>query len=275
MILHKITDWNDAYANGPNIAGGEAWPAAWIEPARSFRETMLAAGRAEIDIVYGPRPRNRLDLFLPQNAPRGLIVYVHGGFWQALDKSYWSHLAAGALAHGYAVAMPQYTLCPDVHISDITLEIAQAIALAAGRIGGAVRLTGHSAGGHLVTRMVSATSPLPPEIRARVVKTVSISGVHDLRPLLHTRLNDKLQLTLQEAERESPALLIPGDGTRLFCWVGGNERSEFIRQNDLLANIWTGLGVATGCYSEPDKHHFNVVDGLTDPSHPLTTTLLD
>lgn len=274
MIFHAVSDWNDAYANGPNIPGGDKWPTAWVEPARSYREKLMALGRAEIDVVYGPRQRNRLDIFLPEGTPKGLMIYVHGGFWQNLDKSYWSHLANGAVMHGYAVAMPQYTLCPEARISDITGEICEAITLVANRLDGPLHLTGHSAGGHLVSRMVSATSPLASDIRARIRNTVSISGVHDLRPLLTTRLNDKLQLTLEEADRESPALLTPGPDTRLFCWVGANERAEFIRQNDLLANIWTGLGAATGSYHEPDRHHFNVVDGLADPDHPLTKTLL-
>ncbi len=274
MIFHAVSDWNDAYANGPNIPDGSQWPQAWAEPAKTYRDTLTALGRAELDVAYGPKPRQRLDLFMPEATPKGLVVYVHGGFWQNLDKSYWSHLANGAVTHGYAVAMPQYTLCPEARISDITREISEAITLVAKRFDGPLHLTGHSAGGHLVSRMVSATSPLSPDIRARIRNTVSISGVHDLRPLLATRLNDKLQLTPEEAERESPALLAPGPDTRLFCWVGANERAEFIRQNDLLANIWTGLGAATGCYHEPDRHHFNVVDGLADPDHPLTKTLL-
>lgn len=274
MLFHAVSDWNDAYANGPNIAGGSAWPQAWVEPAQTYRAHMLACGAAEIDIPYGSMPRHRLDLFLPENTPLGLVVYVHGGFWQSLDKSYWSHLANGAVKRGYAVAMPQYTLCPEARISDITREVSQAIASAAGRIAGPIHLTGHSAGGHLVARMISNTSPLSADIRARIGNTVSISGLHDLRPLLSTRLNDKLQLTPEEAELESPALLSPGDNTRLFCWVGATERAEFIRQNDLLANIWTGLGASTGLHHEPDRHHFNVVDGLADPDHALTATLL-
>lgn len=274
MIFHAVSDWNDAYSNGPNIANGSAWPQAWVEPARNYRDKQLSLGRAEIDIVYGSMPRHLFDLFLPEGTPQGLVVYVHGGFWHSLDKSYWSHLANGAVTRGYAVAMPQYTLCPEARISDITREVSEAITVAAKRIAGPLHLTGHSAGGHLVSRMVSSTSPLAPEIRSRIRNTVSISGLHDLRPLLSTRLNEKLQLTLDEAERESPALLMPGEGVRLFCWVGAGERAEFLRQNDLLANIWTGPGARTGCYHEPDRHHFNITDGLADPAHPLTMTLL-
>lgn len=274
MIYNKVLDWSNAYSNGANIAGGNAWPAAWVEPAKAYREMMLAAGRAELGQSYGERPRNVYDLFLPEGTPKGIVFFIHGGYWQSLDNSYWSHLAAGPIAHGFAVAMPTYTLCPEVHISDIVVEIGKAISTIAPRFDGPVHLTGHSAGGHLVSRMVSATSPLTPDVRARIGNTVSISGVHDLRPLMRTNLNERLRITPEEAQRESPVLLEPGPNTRLFCWVGGNERHEFLRQNDLLANIWTGLGAETGAHAEPDRHHFTVPDGLMDPNHALTRTLL-
>lgn len=274
MLFYRITDWDDAYTNGANIPRGDTWPAAWVEPAKTFREALAAEGRARLDLSYGEKPRNRFDLFLPQEAPKGLVVFVHGGYWQALDKSYWSHLAAGSLAHGYAVAMPSYTLCPEARVGEIVEEIAAAIADAAGEIDGPIHLTGHSAGGHLVTRMVAAGSPLAAPVRERVRTVVSISGVHDLRPLVLTGLNGKLQLDTQEAAAESPVLMMPSADTRLFCWAGGNERAEFIRQNALMASLWLGLGAETGAYVEPDRHHFNVIDGLADPEHPLTLTLL-
>jgi arylformamidase len=274
MIHRRIADWEDAYANGVNIPRGDAWPNAWVEPARIFRETLARSDRARLDLAYGKRPRNRFDLFLPEHAPKGLVVYVHGGYWVRFDKSYWSHLAEGALAHGYAVAMPSYTLCPEERISGITREVGAAIGKAARMVDGPIFLTGHSAGGHLATRMVSATSPLADDVRARVRNTVSISGVHDLRPMMRLAMNTDLKLDEAEARAESPALLYPLEGVRLTCWVGAAERGEFVRQNALLANIWTGLGAMTAVVQEADRHHFNVIDGLTDPEHPLVRELL-
>jgi len=152
--------------------------------------------------------------------------------------------------------------------------VGAAIGTAAGMVVGPVFLTGHSAGGHLATRMISATSPLPAQVMSRIRNTVSISGVHDLRPLIRLALNEELKLDEAEALAESPALLRPQEGAMLTCWVGGGERAEFLRQNALLANIWTGLGAVTASVEEADRHHFNVVDGLLDADHPLTRTLL-
>lgn len=274
MYYRQIDDWTDAYTNGAHIPGGERWPAAWVEPAEAFRDEMSAAGRAKLGIAYDDRPRNAYDLFLPEGEARGLVVFVHGGYWLRFDRSFWSHFARGPNAHGYAVAMPSYTLCPEVHIRDIVAEVGAAVAHAAGRVVGPVILTGHSAGGQLVTRLACENGPLPEAVAARMTHVLSISGVHDLRPLMKTAMNADLQLDAAEAAAESPALLAPRPGTRLTCWVGAAERGEFLRQNALLANVWTGLGAATAVVEEADRHHFNVVDGLADPDSAIVRTLL-
>ncbi|CAI2936617.1 alpha/beta hydrolase [Aminobacter niigataensis] len=274
MLEHHINDWDNAYTNGANIPGGDRWPAAWVEPAQAFRDALASAGRAKFDIAYGDKPRNRLDLFLPKAAPTGLVVFVHGGYWMALDKSFWSHLAAGPVANGYAVAMPSYTLCPEIRIAGIVEEIGAAISKTAEMVDGPLMLTGHSAGGHLASRMVAAGSPLAPEVQDRIRHVVSISGLHDLRPLINTAMNGTLRIDEAEALAESPALLRPMENARITCWVGGGERAEFLRQNGLLANIWTGLGATTSAVVEPDRHHFNIIDGLADANHQLTRTLL-
>jgi hypothetical protein len=123
--------------------------------------------------------------------------------------------------------------------------------------------------------MMTRSSPLPDGVRRRVSHVVSISGVHDLRPLMKTQMNATLRLDEDEARAESPALLEPSPGLRLTCWAGASERGEFIRQNALLANIWRGLGAATAAVLEDNRHHFNVIDGLVAAGSPLTTALFE
>ena len=265
-------DWTKAYSNVDAIPGAADYPPRWEAEAAAFRAAH--ASRARFDQPSGPRQRQRFDLFLPGDTPTGLAIFVHGGYWMKFGKDWFSPLAGGALARGWAVAVPGYTLCPEVRIADITAEIGQAITAAASQIPGPIALAGHSAGGHLVTRMVCRDSPLDPGIRTRIAHVVSISGVHDLRPLIETAMNEGLRLELAEAAVESPALNTPLPGTSLTCWVGADELPEFVRQNALLANIWTGLGARTRCVEDPARHHFNVIDGLTDPRSPLTAAWL-
>ena len=269
-----IEDWDDAYANGAHIEGAGDYPARWAEAAARFRGAMAKRHSAELDIAYGESERQRLDIFRPQGDARGLVVFVHGGYWRAFDKSVWSHLASGPVSRGWAVAMPSYDLAPTVSIDAITRQIGVAIGRAATLVEGPIRLTGHSAGGHLVTRMICVDSPLAQNVSQRIERIISISGLHDLRPLLKTAMNDDFRMTQAEAMAESPALNQPIENVELVCWVGAQERPEFIRQSELLANIWTGFGIEASVRRAAGQHHFNVVDGLADPQSPLTRALL-
>lgn len=275
MIFPAIEDWNDAYTNGAHIAGGDAYPGRWAEAAAAFRDGIGAIGSMKLDLSYGAQPRNKLDLFLPTEKPWGLFVFVHGGYWMRFDKSHWSHLAEGAVRRGFAVAMPSYTLCPDIGIAGIAREVAEAVSFAAREVEGPIYLAGHSAGGHLVSRLMAAPALLPEEVQRRIPHVVSISGLHDLRPLMKTTMNETLKIEAADALAESPALLEPLPNTRITCWVGAAERAEFIRQNALLANVWRGLGAATAEIAEANRHHFDVIEGLTDPRSPLTAALFE
>lgn len=263
-----ITDWDDAYANAAYIPDAERFLSEW--PVRT--ETLRAAV-PPIALRYGPGLRQVIDLYRPEAAVQGLTVIVHGGYWMRFSPDEFGFLAAGPLAHGQAVAMVRYTLAPEARIGAISAEIAAAIAAAAKEVPGPIRLTGHSAGGHLVTRMVCA-DVLPEDLAGRIVHVVSVSGVHDLRPLLRTGMNATLHLDPGEANAESPALLQPREGVRVTCAVGGQERPEFIRQNDLLVNVWHGLGADMSALHLPGLHHFDVIDELADPEGALSRCLM-
>lgn len=264
-----ISDFDDAYVNSAYIPGGADYPARWTASAERFREHLPAGCTAELAVPYGPGARNQYDLFLPAAAPKGLAIFIHGGYWMRFARTDWSHLAGGALARGWAVALPGYTLAPAISIGGITAEMARAITAIAARIDGPIRLAGHSAGGHLATRMICEPSQLPEGVTGRVEQVISISGVHDLRPLMRTAMNDTLKLTELEARNESPALRRPKPGSKVMCWVGAEERPEFIRQSDLLANVWYGLGADVSLHHAEGRHHFDVIDGLSDPDSEL------
>ncbi|MFY0733500.1 MULTISPECIES: alpha/beta hydrolase [Aurantimonas] len=273
MVDAAITDFDTAYGNAGAIAGAETYPPRWRERAAAFRQELEAAGRARLACPYGDGERAVYDLFLPEGTPAGLAVYVHGGYWKAFGRSEWSHLAAGALARGFAVAMPSYPLCPTVRIAEITRHVGQFLDTVAAEVSGPIRLSGHSAGGHLVTRMICTDSPLSEATAARIDRVLSISGVHDLRPLLKTQMNEILALDLAEARAESPALLEPHGNAALTCLVGGDELPEFRRQNTLLASAWRGLGLRTAAIEAPRQHHFDVIDALEDPASDAVALL--
>lgn len=254
-------DFDDAYANAKYIQGSAAYPDAWALAAREFRATALC----ELDVTYGASPRQKLDLFLPQGPVRGLVVFVHGGYWLRFDKSYWSHLAAGPLGHGWAVAMPSYDLCPDVSVPQIGSQVAAAIAKAAELVEGPISLVGHSAGGQLVARMPSLAKSA--SWLARLCRIVSISPVADLGPLMKTAMNAELGLTQAQVASESP-VQHSSPAVPVTVWVGAQERPVFVDQARSLGAAW-----ACDVVVAPDKHHFDVIDGLADAQSDLVAEI--
>ena len=257
---------DDAYANAAHITGADAYPARWAAQAVAFRETESDTGHARLDHPYGPGEREALDLFLPKGRPAGLCVFVHGGYWLRFDRSYWSHLARGPLARGWAVAMPSYDLCPDVTIAEITRQIACAVTSAAAEIDGPIALTGHSAGGHLVARMAVA-GVLHNDVARRIRSVVPISPVADLRPLLKTSMNAQLGLDMAAASAESPVLMQPLD-ISVTVWVGAAERPAFLDQARWLGEAWECPVIEA-----EGRHHFDVIDALGDPDSTMVQAL--
>lgn len=252
-----ITDWDDAYANGPHIPGGADYPARWAADAAAFRATATL----------------RDGIFWPEGRPKGLLAFIHGGWWVSFSPETWSHLAAGAVARGWAVALPGYTLAPGARIAAIGRQVAAGIEAAAGLVEGPLVLSGHSAGGHLCARML-CDGGLSPAVQARVARSVPISGLFDLRPLMGLAVNEKLRLDEAEAQAESPLLRRPAVRAPMTVWVGADERLPFLWQSRAMANVWAGLGVPTRLHEAPERHHFDVVGEMAEADSDLTEALI-
>jgi len=265
-----MIDWDDAFDNSGYVPDADKIAEGWVASAAAFRATF---SNAELDMPYGGHARETLDLFMPSVKPIGTVVFVHGGYWHMRAKSDWSHFAKGFLSLGWAVAIVGYPLAPDVRISRITASIAVAISVIAKKVAGPLSLVGHSAGGHLVSRMV-CTGVLPEAILDRLARCVSVSGVHDLRQLMGTKMNETLQLTEAEAQTESPVLLGPETDVPVTFWVGAEERPEFLRQTRLIAETWALKGVDVASVYEAGQNHFTVIDALSNPDSRLVAEVL-
>ena len=267
-----ITNENDdAYANAAFINNSEEIVAGWEKKANHFRLKKLKSGKAKLDIAYGASDRQKYDIFQPDTKPLGSVIFVHGGYWIDFDKSYWSHLASGVLANSYRCIVPSYDLCPTVKISDINGQIKDLICHVLENYDGKISLTGHSAGGHLVSRMVSADQwksyKLRSDLLDRLNHVVAISPITDLRPLLKTSMNRKLKLNYNTAEQESLVFQTKMN-VPFSLLVGEKERPAFLSQAKYLSQAWSfSKIIAKG------KHHFNVLDDLENERSDLVNLL--
>ncbi|MEO9516760.1 MAG: alpha/beta hydrolase [Paracoccaceae bacterium] len=259
-----MTNLDDEYANGPFIPNAETYPPKWSQKAQDFRDALGA--HADLGMSYGPSQRQCFDMFHPNADTQGTLIFVHGGYWRAFDNQSWSHLAKGALGRNWAVAMPTYDLCPDVPIATITQQIAAAVTQIAEKTEGPIALTGHSAGGHLVARML-AEGMVHTRVSDRISRVAPISPLSDLEPLTKTTMNDDFRIDLAMARAESP-LLQSAPPIPVTIWVGAAERPAFIDQARWLAAHWD-----CSIVESPEKHHFDIIDALEDPESEIVEWL--
>jgi arylformamidase len=252
------------YNNRLKVPEHGAIMAGWQADAAAFR---AAHKHSETALPYGPTDRQVMDIFWPgteKTAP--LAMFIHGGYWQALDKDWFSHLARGFLAHGIALAIPSYDLCPAVSLEVLTEQLRAAVAFLINRHGRDVYATGHSAGGHL-TAMLLATDWSARGTPGRVSGGYAISGLFDLEPLVQTTINNALKLDAGQARALSPAYL-PAPGVKLQAFVGALEGKEYARQSQAIATAWTAEWGFI-----PAANHFTAITPLTDPDSEMMTAI--
>lgn len=287
MTRPKPAWYDQQYNNRGRIPEFPSILQHWSDASAAARARLASA----LDVPYSERgiddAAERLDIFMPTTRAAALapvLVYLHGGYWRALDKRDQSFIAAPFVDAGAVVVLPNYSLCPAVGVQDIVLQTVQAVAWVARHIadyGGDARrivVAGHSAGGQLaammlVCRWTDVGADLPADL---VTAALSVSGIFDLEPLRHAPfLAGDLKLTRSAAARVSPAQL-PAPRGRLWAVVGGDESGEFLRQNNLIRQAWGARAVPV-CEALPDRHHMNVLHDLADPQarlHLLARELL-
>lgn len=264
------------YNNRAAVPGHMDDMARWAAASLQARQSLPCVA----DLRYGPHPRETLDLFTAPLAGRPLVVFVHGGYWQALGKDDFSFVAAGfagTAAGGIAnVAVLNYPLAPEADMDVIAASIRRALAwlwreaAALGFDRDRIFVAGHSAGGHL-TAMAALTdwpgleSGLPSDL---VKAGLSLSGLYDLRPIRLCYLNERLGMDDAMAERNSPVLLVPQwrrPLPPLILAVGELETAAFHDQQHDFVKVYAAAGGRVTAVTAPGKHHFSIVDELARP----------
>ena len=253
------------YDNRTRVPDHPAVMAHW-----KARDEAARAARPPVEIAYGSGEREVMDLFeAGPDAP--VAVFLHGGYWQALDRTWFGGVAPPLSAHGVSVAVPSYDLAPAVRVGDIVGQMRRAVELIRARTGRRPLVFGHSAGGHMAAAMLS---------EGRACAAVAISGVFDPEPLIQTPLNTALRLDPLEARAlnilrwPAPNGATPG-GTVLDCLVGADESAEFLRQSRDMAETWGAQGVETRFEALPGLNHFTVLDPLFDADSAMVKRIAD
>ena len=259
---------------------------AYRELSLSARVDTQAQGARWQTLRYGAAPAQTLELCLPPNAASrpangwGLLVFIHGGYWQELSARDSLFAATACVQAGLAFAALDYTLSPRAHIEEIVLECRDAVDLlfkqapALGIDVTRVVISGSSAGAHLAA-MLALPGVLAPSHRLRAVALVS--GIYELEPLLGTSINDALSLNADRARSLSPSLVSPiklaGFPTAVICW-GEIETAEFKRQSQHFAELLWRAGSSCEVFEIAGRNHFDVIIELADADSALGAVCL-
>jgi arylformamidase len=263
-------DYEAEYNNRARVPENPAIMAGWARDAAAYRQA-----RPPQVIRYGSPARHVIDFFPGEDAGP-IVVFIHGGYWQALDGSAFSHLAAGLNAHGVGVAIPTYDLCPNVTVEAIIDEMRGAMRQLA-RLGKRLVVSGHSAGGHLAACMLATDWPaFDPALPSDLVRSAyAISGLFDLEPLVATTINSALRLDAAGARAASPLFWRPPSRGSLDAVVGELESAEYFRQSRSIVERWGEAGVATRLGSVSGANHFTAIAPLSDPASSMTSRLVE
>ena len=261
-------DYEVEYNNRARVPENPALIAGWARDAAHYR-----AQHAPRPMSYGPGARHTIDFF-PGDGDGPIVVFIHGGYWQALDGSSFSHLAGGLNAHGISVAIPSYHLCPDVTVDRIIDETRMASRELA-RLGRRLVISGHSAGGHLAACLLATDWPafdasLPKDL---VTAAYAISGLFDLGPLVETSINKALRLDQVTARGASPLFWNAPSRGSLDAVVGANESAEYLRQSRTIVERWGAAGIPTRFGTVAGANHFTAIAPLADPNAPMVLRL--
>ncbi len=259
------------YDTRSDVPDYQAFFDRWAADSTAVRAAAGDAGL--IDVAYGPGPRDRLDIF-PAGADAPVLAFIHGGYWRAFDKSYFSFLAPAINAAGATLVTIGYPLAPAVAMDDIVDAVRRAFiwlwregaghGIAADRL----HVTGHSAGGHLTAETMSTDwAAIDAALPADLVKAgLAVSGLYDLEPIRLCYLNPEVRLDAEMARRNSPIHHVPRRAGPLTVTVGGAESDEFHRQQADYAAAWRAGGHDLSVVDAPGHNHFTIVDLLTDPA---------
>jgi len=270
--MNDAAFYSREYDNRELVPDHPSYLERWARDSERARATMTC----HLDRRYGDSPGETMDLFPARKGDGSCMMFIHGGYWRALDKRDFSFLAPAWVDAGVSLAVVNYDLCPAVSVEEIVRQMLRAsrwLWLHAEEYGmdeDRLHVSGHSAGGHLTAMLMAAVWPafdgrLPGDLYKG---GLAISGIYDLRPILQVDwLNGDLRLDEAAALKASPAFLPPATRAPVMSCVGGDESSEFRRQNALLGERWKAA--LAGDIAMPGKHHFSVLDGLAVPSSPL------
>ncbi|KAM6297471.1 kynurenine formamidase [Aegotheles albertisi] len=238
-----------------------------------------ASARTSLHVPYGAGAREQMDIYLPaEPSAFPALLYIHGGYWQCLSKDESGFAAPPLVSQGVAVVAVGYDTAPQGRMDTMVLQVRRSIAFLLQRYPGirGLYLCGHSAGAHLAAMVLSTDWTefgVTPDIRGAVL----VSGIYDLEPILHTYVNDALNMSREVALRNSPMLCVaPAVPTcQVLVAVAQYDSPEFRRQSQEYGQALRVAGWSVSLLDIAGVDHFDIIEKLSEESYVLTQVILN
>ena len=230
------------------------------------------------DVAYGRDSYEVLDVHAapPSAADPPLVVFVHGGYWRALDKRDHHFVVAGLRSSGFSVVNVNYPLAPGVSVTRICASVAAAVRFVAARreawgLGtGALALFGHSAGAHAVAHAAAEVSG-----DVELAGVVEVSGIYDLRVVRELpSVQCDVRLGADEAAALDCTARAPG-GAPVYLSVGALEPAGWRGQTAARHDALAAAGAPPRVSLVDDAHHFSVLERAVDAGTPEGLAVAD
>ncbi len=231
---------------------------------------------------YGSGTKQTVDILKGPSSGQGapLVLFIHGGYWRALDKDDHTHLALPFVDAGAVFLNLNYDLCPDVTVSTIANEIRAGLIWAARHADGyggdpnRIFLYGHSAGAHLAGMMMTETFP-PDAMRPEQVRGVfAISGIYEPEVARALPVNQEIGLDAAEAARNNVLQRTPRHTWPTLVAAGEAEPAGWVEQSRAFEALLRDHDIPVEFVTAEDCNHFSFLEILSDSNHPLVTKML-
>jgi acetyl esterase/lipase len=232
------------------------------------------AALARQDIAYGPDPRQRLDVYAPDDVTPGtpVIVFIYGGGWNSGSKDDYTFAGRALAAQGFISVIADYRLVPKVRFPAFVEDGALAVRWTHDHIaefGGDPRriyLLGHSAGAYNVMMLTLDAHYLADAgLRQNAVRaTAALAGPYDFLPL---DVDETVQAFGKTADltKTQPINFVRRTAAPIFVAAGANDTTVYPRNTTMLAAKLRAAGAPVEEKIYPDMSHTGIMLAISRP----------
>ncbi len=255
----------------------------YLQKSKSKAELVEKDLPGKRNINYGSSALQNLDVYYNNNNKSNLPIhiFIHGGYWRALDKSYHTHMAKPFVEKEICFFNINYDLCPTVNLTEIKNQIIKAIIWVYKNANNFnannknIVLSGHSAGAHLISLMLNIDWKSYGLEEGFIKGIALVSGIFDTEIVTNLKVNKEIGLTYKEAKKNNPFNQKPKFIVPTIISYGANEPSLWKDQSLKYMKYLNQHSYYCKKIVCENDNHFTLIDTLADKENTLVKEIIN